>query len=179
MPLFYTRKGDDGSSHVGKKKIKKTNPFVEALGQLDELNSMLGVIKTMKVRPILKTILHDAQESLFIIQAHLAYLMLKEKRTPPLFNKDKVRELEVIIDKIEAKINPAKKFVISGTTHVSAWLDLLRAKSRNAERMVLRADRNEKLNHEIRKYLNRLSSLFFALARDEAENKKEKHPSYK
>ena len=45
MGLFYTGKGDKGASVVGKKKIKKTNPFVEALGELDELNSTIGVLK--------------------------------------------------------------------------------------------------------------------------------------
>src|SRR3989344_9206623 len=133
MPLFYTRKGDDGSSHVGKKKIKKTNPFVEALGQLDELNSMLGVLKSSKIKKDLSIKLHEIQESLFIVQANLAYLMLKEKRNPPLLEPAKTERVEKIIDSIENKLKPVKKFVISGTTHISAWLDLLRAKSRNVE----------------------------------------------
>ncbi|MBI2064871.1 MAG: cob(I)yrinic acid a,c-diamide adenosyltransferase [Candidatus Yanofskybacteria bacterium] len=179
MPIFYTGKGDKGVSHVGKKKIQKTNPFVEALGQLDELNSMLGVLKSTKVKKDLAGTLHEVQESLFIIQANLAYLMLKEKRTPPLLEPIKVERIEAIIERIENKLNPAKKFVISGTTHLSAWLDLLRAKSRNVERSVLRSDAAGKLDPGIRVYLNRLSSLFFALARWESRNKKEKYPSYK
>lgn len=179
MSLLYTRKGDKGVSHIGKKRIKKTNPFVEALGQLDELNSMLGVLKSMKIQKNLIDTLHEIQESLFIIQANLAYLMLKEKRTPPLLGSAKTKRVEKIIEQIENKLNPAKKFVISGTTYLSAWLDLLRAKSRNVERSVLRSDVGGKLNPEIRVYLNRLSSLFFALARWESRNKKEKYPTYK
>jgi len=179
MSLFYTGKGDAGVSHVGKKKIKKTSPFVEALGQLDELNSMLGVIKSMKIKRDLADTLHEVQESLFVVQANLAYLMLKETRTPPLLDLIKIKNIEKIIERIENKLNPAKKFVISGTTHLSAWLDLLRAKSRNVERSVLRSDAGNKLNQEIKTYLNRLSSLFFALARWESKNKKEKYPAYK
>ncbi len=179
MGLFYTRKGDKGISHVGKKKIKKINPLVEALGQLDELNSMTGVVKSMGVQKNLKTTLHNVQESLFIIQANLAYLMLKEKRNPPLLSPIKTKEIEDIIDKLEVKLNPARKFVISGTTNTSAWLDFLRAKSRNTERSVLRSDTRGKLDPEIKIYLNRLSSLFFALARQEAKGKIELNPTYK
>ena len=113
MSLLYTRKGDKGVSHIGKKRIKKTNPFVEALGQLDELNSMLGVLKSMKIQKNLIDTLHEIQESLFIIQANLAYLMLKEKRTPPLLGSAKTKRVEKIIEQIENKLNPAKKFVIS------------------------------------------------------------------
>lgn len=179
MGIFYTRKGDKGISHVGKKKIKKTNPFVGVLGQLDELNSMIGIVKSLRIEKDLKDILHEVQESLFIIQAHLAYLMLKEKKSPPLFSPLKTHNVERIIDKIETRLNPAKKFVISGTTHFSAWLDFLRAKSRNVERSVLHLDKKGILDPEIKIYLNRLSSLFFALGRWQAKEKKEKNPTYK
>jgi cob(I)alamin adenosyltransferase len=179
MGLFYTRTGDKGISHVGKKKIKKTNPFVEALGQLDELNSMTGVVKSMAIKKDLRRILHNVQESLFIVQANLAYLMLKEKREPPAMDPAKTRDIENIIDMIENDLKPVKKFVISGTTNISAWLDFLRAKSRNAERSVLRSDIKGNIHPEIKVYLNRLSSLFFALARQVSKGKKEFNPTYK
>src|SRR3989338_9186455 len=177
MPIFYTGKGDKGVSVVGKKKIKKNNPYVEALGELDELNSMCGVLKADTIRPELRTQLHQIQENLFIIQANLAYAMLKEKRQPPLFLASKTTEAEQIIDALEKKLKPAKGFVISGATNISAWLDMLRARSRRAERRVVTVSKN--INPNILPYLNRLSSLLFALARDEAfrANKKEQHPN--
>jgi len=177
--LFYTGKGDKGVSAVGKKKIKKTNPFVEALGELDELNSMCGVLKTDAIRPELRKELHQIQENLFIIQANLAYMMLKEKREPPFFPAEKTLAAEQVIQTIEDKLKPTKGFVISGSTRISAWLDMLRARSRRAERRVVAVSKN--INPNILPYLNRLSSILFALARDEAfrAKKKEQHPSYK
>ncbi|MEK7138959.1 MAG: ATP:cob(I)alamin adenosyltransferase, partial [Patescibacteria group bacterium] len=73
-----------------------------------------------------------------------------------------------------------KKFVIPGANETSAWLDLLRAKSRNVERVILKiVNCKLKVDASIMAYMNRLSSLFFALARWEARNKKEQHPKYK
>lgn len=179
MPNFYTGKGDNGRSYVGKKSVKKTCLEVEALGQLDELNSMLGVLKSQKISKGLKNILHEIQENLFIVQSHVANIMLDSKFKVPEFKKLKVEKIEKIIDEIEQKLPPLKKFIISGTNQTSAWLDLMRAKSRNVERGVLRIKRIDRLNQEIKTYLNRLSSLLFALARYEARAKKENNPTYK
>ena len=179
MSLFYTRKGDKGLSHIGKTKVSKTCLEVEALGQLDEFNSMVGVLKSQKVSKELKSILHQVQENLFIIQANVAAIMLGGKFKVPKFESYKVKEAEKIIDKIEKKLKPARRFVISGTNQTSSWLEFLRAKSRNVERSVLKIKKINKLDPGIKKYLNRLSSLLFALARRESRGKKEKHPVYK
>ena len=179
MGNFYTGKGDKGKSYVGKKSVSKTCLEVEALGQLDELNSMLGVLKSQRITSELKKVLHQVQENLFTIQSHVANLMLGESFKVPEFKSIKVKEIEKIIDGIENSLPPLKKFIISGTNQTSAWLDLIRAKSRNVERSVLKIKKIEKLNQDIKSYLNRLSSLFFALARREAKSKREKNPSYK
>lgn len=185
MGIFYTKKGDRGKSYVGKKVIEKTCLEVEALGQLDELNSMIGVVKNLKSSKMWRALLHQVQENLFIIQSHIANLMLGGGFKTPQFSNVKIKEIEKIIDGIERKLPPLKKFVIPGANLFSAWLDLLRAKSRNVERSVLKIFENKKLNtssnldvSNIRSYLNRLSSLFFALARWEARGKKEQHPKY-
>ena len=179
MGVFYTGKGDKGKSYVGKKSVSKTCLEVEALGQLDELNSMLGVLKSQKITRELKEKLHQVQENLFIVQSHVAAIMLDSKFKVPKFQVHKVKEIEKVIDEIEQKLPPLKKFVISGANQTSAWLDLARAKSRNVERSVLKIKKIDKLSPDIRAYLNRLSSLFFALARWEAKDKKEKNPRYK
>lgn len=186
MPIFYTGKGDKGKSYVGKKSVKKTCLEIEALGQLDELNSMLGVLKSLPVRQAgqkisedLKEILHGVQENLFIIQSHVANIMLDENFKTPDFKNAKIKEIERVIDNIERKLPPLKKFIISGTNQTSAWLDFMRAKSRNVERSVLRIKKTDQLSQEIKAYLNRLSSLFFVLARWEARSEKERNPSYR
>src|SRR3989344_6005774 len=204
MGIFYTKKGDKGYSYVGKKEVYKLNPFVVALGELDQLNSLIGVVKSLEIPPFLKNSLHQIQENLFIIQANVAYAMLKEKRTPPSrgrsplrrgegpphFSSKKTKNAEDIIDRIEKQLKPVRKFVVSGTTPVSAWLDYLRAFSRSVERSVLAVVKGKRspsvrlpgraggaskpvINPDILLYLNRLSSLFFALARWEARGKKE------
>ena len=179
MPTFYTGKGDGGKSYVGKKSVSKTCLEIEALGQLDELNSMIGVLKSHKVSKDLRRILHEIQENLFIVQSHVANIMLNEKFKVPEFKNIKIKEAEEIIEIIEKKLPPLRKFVISGANQTSAWLDLMRAKSRNVERSVLKIKKIDRLDQGLRTYLNRLSSLFFALARQEAKNKKENNPSYK
>ncbi len=181
MTLFYTRKGDKGFSVVGKNKVSKTCVEIEALGELDELNSMIGLLKSQKISPTLKSTLHEIQECLFITQANVAEIMLKSGFKVPTFPESKIKEAEKIIDNIEHKLKPAKGFVISGSSQTSAWLDFMRARSRAVERSVLKIKEIDKLDSNIRKYLNRLSSLFFALARWEAKRsgKKEQNPLYK
>ena len=112
MGLFYTRKGDKGKSYVGKKSVDKTCVEIEALGELDELNSLIGLLKSQKISTTLKTTLHKVQEGLFIVQAHVAELMLDAGFKVPEFKDLKVKEVEKIIDDIENKLSPVNKFII-------------------------------------------------------------------
>ncbi len=192
MSIYYTGKGDDGASRVGLKKIAKTNLVMSALGDLDELNSLLGIIKnhfvTNKRRSfneykLLHTIsflkiLERAQENLFIIQAHVASGMFEKSYKLPNFSKEKVIELENIIAKCEKQLKSVNKFVVPGTNEKSAWLDYARTIARRAERSILKFSKKEKVTPEILAYLNRLSSLFFVMARVTAKNRKEKSPKY-
>lgn len=179
MSIFYTRKGDNGKSYVGKKVLDKTCLEIEALGQLDELNSIIGVLKSGKISKELKETLHQIQENLFTVQANVASVMLGGNFKVPKLEINRVVEIENIINKIEKKLKPVRGFVVSGTNNTSAWLDFLRAKSRNVERSVLKINKTKDLDPDIKTYLNRLSSLFFALARWEVRNTKEPNPRYK
>lgn len=178
--LFYTGKGDKGQSHIGKKKIDKTCLDIEVLGALDEINSFLGIVLNQKITSANKKIVRDVQEDLFIIQANVASLMLGIGKAP-VFKKYKVRKLETHIEKFEKKVSPKPNFVVSGTTEGSAWLDYARTLARKAEIAMLRLNKKKKVNADILSYLNRLSSLLYAMARVEVKkaNRKETHPSYK
>lgn len=181
MGLFYTGKGDKGASKVGKVKMDKSCLEAEVLGTLDELNSLLGLIKSQKDLPKnLKKHLENVQEKLFIIQAHIAALVFKGKQTARITT-DHIKELEAIIEVLEKEIKPAKKFILSGEHELAAWLDYARAVSRKVEREVVRFKKTKKVSPETIAFLNRLSSFLFALARSETKKsgKKEKHPSYK
>ncbi len=178
MSVYYTGKGDGGESHIGLNKISKTDTAMSALGDLDELNSLLGALKN---RSRFKKILEDIQEDLFIIQANVAACMIGERYKPPVFSARKVKDLETLIGRFEKKLKPRRKFVIPGTNELSGWCDYARAVARRAERSVLLFSQTRKVSPEILAYLNRLSSLLFVMARivGQASRGRENHPRYK
>lgn len=177
--MLYTRKGDDGTSGLfgSKVRLRKDSAVFEALGTLDELNSLLGVCRagaegvrgTIDISEKIK----EAQERLFTIQAELAGA---EKS----ITRERVDELEKTIDHIETSIEKPQSFVIPGATALSALLDYARAVSRKTERVVIRANLTQAVSGSSLMYLNRLSSFLYALARYVAakEGAKEISPSY-
>lgn len=181
MGLFYTGKGDKGKSYICGKKIDKTCCEMETLGHLDELNSLIGLIRGLNILPKYKNEIKQVQENLFIIQANIAVLMFNKKLKVPEFPASKIKNMEKIVDDLEKNIKPEKGFIISGETASAGWFDFTRAVCRRAEREILKLAKKKKVKPEIIAYLNRLSGFMFALARyaSKKSGKKEKHPSYK
>ena len=177
--MLYTRKGDDGTSGLlgTKARFPKNSSVYDALGTLDELNSLLGVCRACSLREQggvdMSDKIQNVQERLFIIQAELA-------GAPKSISSEHIKELETTTEKFEKLIENPHAFVISGTTELSALLDYARAVSRRAEREGLDAHITRKISSPTRTYLNRLSSLLYALARYTASIKgtKESSPSY-
>jgi len=180
MGLFYTGKGDKGKSIVGKKTIDKTCIEIVGLGDLDELNSLLGLVKSKMSAREMRAILQEAQENLFIIQANLAHFMFSKFPAPKL-KQEKIAKIEKLIDSFEKRVKPEKGFIVGGSNETSAWFDYARAAARRAERSTLAFSKKRRLAPEILAYLNRLSSLLFAMGRIEAKKSKQKegHPSYR
>jgi len=182
--MFYTRKGDDGKTgfFCCDQRCSKSSIIGEALGTLDEINSFLGICKS-KVREhdfsVLghkaHEIIHTIQENLFIIQAQVAGA---DKKVLD----EKVSDIEKIIDKIEASLPPIKTFLISGSTEISALFDFARTLARRAERRVIAVSDEGVvvIDKETLVYMNRLSSLLYALARFSAKEDgvKESKPQY-
>lgn len=172
--MLYTRKGDTGTTKAldSKDRISKSSSLPEALGTLDELNSFLGLTRAGLTRlgdfsvPFKKTklsgitIVRAVQEHLFIIQAQLAG---SDKK----LLKAKVTWLESLTDAMEASMPPLKGFSIPGATEQSALFDVARTLARRAERRVVGVQEEglRKMPQASMMYLNRLSSLLFALAR--------------
>jgi cob(I)alamin adenosyltransferase len=175
MEFFNLGSGDKGKSCFGKKWISKTCPEIEALGSIDELNSLMGLIKNQKISKEFKSILEKIQQDLFVIQAGIAGLLLKRNKFE--IKKDRIVELENWISSMAKKIDIPKKFVISGSNIQSSWFDYARAVARRAERNALSVKKADKNNYV---YLNRLSSLLFVMARICAKKKgaKESSPLY-
>lgn len=165
--MLYTRKGDKGdtSSFSCCQRFSKNSALAEALGSVDEINSLLGVCKVkaadfnFKVNDFtISEILEKTQDNLFIIQANVAGADKK-------ITQENIKFLEEITDAIERELPPIKSFFISGGLEIAALLDYSRSVSRRAERRVVALLETKNIDEEILAYLNRLSSLLYALAR--------------
>jgi cob(I)alamin adenosyltransferase len=173
--MLYTGKGDGGTTKTfgcDQQRISKSSELPEALGTLDELNSFVGLAKVRASHgpdpkiPLGKrtrstsNILADIQETLFIVQAEVA-------GAPKKVGKPKVVQTELIINTIEKLMPPITTFTVAGGTELSAVLDVARTLSRRAERRVVAVNELglRKVSVNTKVYLNRLSSLLFALAR--------------
>ena len=162
--MLFTGKGDDGTTKTfgcNQQRISKSSMVPEALGALDELNAFLGFVKMRSIgEPRIQNALRDAQENLFIIQAEVA-------GADKMVGKAAVQNVEELINAIEKEIPPLKGFSIAGGTELSALLDVARTIARRAERRLVAAAEAKAcpLSEETMAYMNRLSSLLFALAR--------------
>ncbi len=176
--IYFTKKGDKGISEIGNKKFRKDSLIFEVLGELDELNSLIGLSKNYLPKKFNKD-LTSIQNDLFIIQANVAWFMYPKFEKPKI-DELKIKNLELKIEKIEKKIKPSHRFIIYGSDKDSAWFDFLRAKTRTVERRIVKLNRYRKIDKNILVYINRLSSYFYALARFVCYNKriKEKEPWY-
>lgn len=176
--FYFTGKGDRGKSKIENKRMDKDSLIMEVLGEVDELNSLIGLAKNYLNKKYQQK-LTEIQNNLFIIQANISWFMYPKFEKPKV-EKGKIEKLEQEIKKIEKKIKEQKSFVIYGSNKDSAWLDYLRAITRRVERRMVDLNKKYKLSLEILSYLNRLSSYFYALARFVAYNKKikEEKPWY-
>ena len=177
--MLYTGKGDGGTTKVfgcDQQRISKSSELPEALGALDELNAFLGFVKMRAAKESrIAGTLREVQETLFIIQAEVAGA---DKRV----TREKVETIETIINGIEKEIPPLKGFSIAGGTELSALLDVARTVARRAERRLVAVTeaRQREITSETKAYMNRLSSLLFALARlaNHIAGAKEETPRY-
>lgn len=188
--MLYTGKGDGGETGTFgcDQRISKSSKITEALGALDETNSFLGLCKAnareskdqfyVEVEEShvpLEDIINNIQENLFIIQAQVA-------GASKVINDDDVKGIENIINFIEKQMPPIKSFFIGGGSVLSSEFDFARTIARRAERRVVSVseDGNIKVGENTLAYLNRLSSLLYALARfvNFKLGVKEKSPKY-
>lgn len=169
---IYTKHGDGGeTSLIGGKTVAKDDARMEAVGQVDELNSVIGIVIAFSDSNELKEMLLKIQRTLFVIGADLA-TPVGEKITIPRLSPQKISELENIIDKINAKLPKIQSFILPGGSKTASLIHLARVICRETERRVVALNKHEKINEAIPVYLNRLSDLLFVLARDTNYRKK-------
>lgn len=174
MSRVYTRTGDDGTTgQLFGGRVSKGGELVEALGDLDEAVSAIGVARSGCEPGPLHEILLRVQRELFVIAADLAANPAHRDRLQrgiSLADPAMTDDLELIIDE-QVERHPLRPiFVVPGTTPLEAALDLARAIVRRAERHVVQArDAGNPVNHDAQRYLNRLSDLLFVLGRQASE----------
>jgi cob(I)alamin adenosyltransferase len=175
---IYTKVGDKGKTHLfgccG--MVQKDDPRIEAVGSLDELNSVIGVSLNF-VDKDLKSHLVKIQNDLFQVGADLAS---NAEFDVPRIRNSHIEDMELRIDEIFSILSEQKEFILPGGTLSSSFLHLSRSIARRAERNLVKASSQIDLNPELLKYVNRLSDLLFALARkaNEQVDVKEQHPLY-
>lgn len=166
---IYTRTGDKGTTGVIGGRVRKDSARVEAYGTIDELNSFVGQALTLMDPAKHKEMIDDLteiQHELFDAGSDLALVKVPEgMEISYKINADRVARLEQWIDRYDAECPPLKRFVLPGGSPVSAALHVCRTVARRAERRVVTLAEQEPVNEEVRRYLNRLSDFFFAIAR--------------
>ncbi|HXF05641.1 MAG TPA: cob(I)yrinic acid a,c-diamide adenosyltransferase [Blastocatellia bacterium] len=159
----YTRTGDSGeTSLVGGQRVGKDSPRVDAYGEIDEVNSLLGLVRCHVQDKEIDGILATLQNTLFTVGADLASPLNLDA---PRITREESLRLERTIDEFNRQIPPLKEFVLPGGAPAGALLHLARAVTRRAERKVVKLSKEEAINPELIVYLNRLSDLLFVLAR--------------
>ncbi len=164
---IYTKTGDTGQTSLfGKNRISKADPRVDAYGDVDELNSCLGVVRAQGVGAELAAAIDAIQRDLFAVGARLAdpSSRIAGHVSKVAMAEAEVERLEQLIDRLEAELPPLRKFILPGGAPAGAMLHLARTVCRRAERHVI-ALGEDAVSPVIVVYLNRLSDLLFVMAR--------------
>ena len=161
----YTKFGDKGKTMlVGGEVVSKDSIRVESYGDIDELNSFIGLALTGQTTNTGQKILNKIQNDLFILGADLA--STKDVKVPRI-TKNKINFLEREIDKLVDSVGPLKEFILPAGSFAGTCLHLARVVCRRAERKIVSLAKNEWVNEKAQIYINRLSDLLFVLARHE------------
>src|SRR5215213_2152239 len=166
---IYTKTGDAGDTGLfGGGRVPKDDPRVEAYGDVDELNAVIGMARAVEVMPRIDEVLVPVQRDLFAIVALLA-TPDRDKMAQHLqkarIDEHRIAELEQAIDDSESELEPLRAFILPGGTPKAAALHVARTVCRRAERHVVTLQRAVELPELVVIYLNRLSDLLFTLAR--------------
>jgi cob(I)alamin adenosyltransferase len=166
---IYTRTGDSGETGLfGGGRVTKDHPRVEAYGEIDELNSALGLARAAAPTELFDPELEQIQRDLFAIGGHLATPdpeKVREALAKADLSTERVEALERGIDQADAELPPLRAFVLPAGTPKAAALHLARTVCRRAERRVVALARAQEVPELFLVYLNRLSDYLFILAR--------------
>ena len=162
-----TRTGDTGETSLfGRDRVRKTDPRIEALGDLDEAQAVLGVARSMAPRASLRKELLDLQRGLYLAMAEVATPRPGLARLTERIDGAAVARLERVLETVKKRTPIAGQFVVPGEDRLSATIDHARTIVRRAERRVVElVDDGYLSGEDLLPWLNRLSDLLFVLAR--------------
>ena len=160
LSQIATRTGDAGTTGLGdNQRVSKNNLRVHAMGDVDELNSHIGVLLCEPVPPAIRTLLVEVQHQLFNLGGELSipgYELLKTQA---------VVDLDQALERFNAQLPKLQEFILPAGTRAASLAHVCRTVARRAERSVVALGDAESVNEAPRHYLNRLSDLMFVLAR--------------
>ena len=160
MAKLYTKTGDKGDTGLSTGlRVRKDCAQIHAIGDVDELNSVIGIVVAYDMPSELKETFIYIQHQLFNLGAELNNAELT------FMNKHIVQELEEKIDVYNKSLPPLKNFILPGGGHAAATCHLARAVCRRAERSVVMLSEDQELNQNLQIYLNRLSDFMFVACR--------------
>ena len=165
LTRIYTKLGDGGETHLGDmSRVPKTDGRIEAYGTIDELNALLGVVRTLDgLAEEWDAWLARIQNDLFDAGADVSVPEREDDRERLRMRPEQTEWLERACDEVNAGLEPLKSFVLPGGTPVAAHLHVCRTVCRRAERRAVAL--GDEINPEVVRYLNRLSDLLFILSR--------------
>jgi len=169
----YTRTGDGGKTRLaGGQEVWKDSLRVDAYGTVDELNSVIGIVRmSMKKAEhaensmALEDVLQWIQHKLFDLGGILATAPGNTFPNMPVIADTDVVYLEEKIDECQKDLAPLKEFILPGGGEISAFLHLARTICRRAERLCVKLSHEEAIDRQLIQFLNRLSDAFFVFAR--------------
>ncbi|MGH7583842.1 MAG: cob(I)yrinic acid a,c-diamide adenosyltransferase [Gemmatimonadales bacterium] len=168
-PRIYTRTGDTGETALfGGGRVPKDHSRVAAYGDVDELNSAIGMVRATAPTDFFDRLLETAQQDLFAIGGHLATpdpARVEKALAKAALSEQRVAEFEQAIDAMDAELPELRSFILPGGSPKAAALHLARTIARRAERSVVSLSHAESVPPLFLVYLNRLSDLLFVMAR--------------
>ncbi len=164
---IYTKTGDDGTTGLfGGGRVRKDSARIDAYGNVDELDSVIGLCRAVSGNDWIDPLLQEIQNNLFVLGADLATpLDTRSNYNIPRIAVDDAKRLEAAIDEHTAALPPLKHFIHPGGSELASRLHLARTVCRRAERSVVHLAAQEEIGKFDLIYLNRLSDLLFTLAR--------------
>jgi len=160
LSKIVTRTGDAGETGLGDgSRVAKDSPRIEAIGTVDELNSVLGVLLAEPLPDAIAKCLTDVQHDLFDLGGELSipgHLAITDAH---------VARAEAAVETFNAELAPLKEFILPGGSRAAALAHVARTVCRRAERLLIRLAATESVSERSRVYLNRISDLLFVLAR--------------